>query len=89
MLLGFFVLRVYFSEPLFFDLLILFFAVVGSYEMCRALGERIDLVQRIVVQLTSAGMILAYCISDTVYQRQGIAPNYSPNIAFVVFMAGE
>ncbi len=87
-LLGFFILRTYFAEPLFFDLLVLFFSVVGTYEMCRALGDRIDVVQKCVIQIFSAGFIVAYCVSDAVYQRQGIAPNYSPNIAFVVFVAG-
>ncbi len=87
-LLAFFVLRVHFAEPLFFDLLILLFAVIGTFEMCRALGDRIDLVQKVLVQIFSAGTLLAYCVSDAVYQRQGIAPNYSPNIAFVVFVTG-
>lgn len=87
-LLGFFVLRVYFNEPLLFDLLILIFSVLGTFEMCRALDDKIDAVQKSIVQIFSAGVILAYCVSDSLYRSLEITPNYSPNIAFVVFMAG-
>lgn len=87
-LLAFFILRTYFNEPLCFDLLILFFCVVGTFEMCRALGDRIDLVQKVIVQIFASAVIVCYCVSDAVYKRQGLAPNYSPNLTFVVFMTG-
>lgn len=92
-LIGFYALRVNLHDPLWFDALIFLFSVVGTYEMCRALGERIDRVQRAVVQLCAAGLILCYCISDSVYKymqasSQETILNYSPNLTFVVFMAG-
>ncbi len=94
-LLAFFVLRVYFCEPLYFDLLILIFSVIGTFEMCRALGGRIDRMQKGIVQIFSAGFLICYCVSDSVYKylqagaAEGTAVvNYSPNLAFVVFMAG-
>lgn len=91
-LLAFFILRVYFSEPLFFDLLIILFCVLGTFEVCRALGERIDLVQKLIVSVFSAGVIACYAVSDSIYkflQAEGKpVVNYSPNLAFVVFMAG-
>lgn len=87
-LIGFYALRLYLQEPLVFDALILFFSVVGTFEMCRALKDKIDLVQKVLVQLFSAGFLIAYCVSDALYKWHDVAPNYSPNIAFVVFMAG-
>ncbi len=94
-LIAFFALRVYFDEPLFFDLLILLFGIVGTFEMCRALGDRIDGVQRAIVQIFAAGIIVCYCVSDSVYKylqaraEAGTAiVNYSPNLTFAVFMAG-
>ena len=91
-LIAFFSLRVFFNEPLFFDLLILLFSVIGTFEMCRALGDRIDRVERAIVQLFAVGIIVCYCVSDSVYkylQAQGRqVVNYSPNLTFAVFMAG-
>lgn len=94
-LLGFFALRVYFDEPLYFDALILVFTVAGAFEMCRALGDRIDGFQRALVMLFSAGVIICYTVSDSAYkylQREAaegtFIVNYSPNLTFVVFMAG-
>lgn len=94
-LLAFFVLRVYFHEPLFFDLIVLVFAVVGNFEMCRALGDRIDRFQKTAVQIFSAGFIFCYAVSDSVFkylQERAAAGetvvNYSPNFAFIIFMAG-
>ncbi len=93
-LIGFFALRVYFDEPLYFDLLILLFGVIGTFEMCRALGDRIDRVQNAIVQIFAAGIIACYCISDSVYKylqaaaEEGTVVNYSPNLTFAVFMAG-
>ncbi len=89
-LLGFFSLRVYFNTPLFFDLLILLFCCLGTFEMCRALQDRIDLVQKVLVQIFSAGIIACYCVSDAVYKYLRVSDpsivNYSPNLTFVVFM---
>lgn len=90
-LLGFFLLRVFF-DILFFDLLIAIFAVLGTFEMCRALGDRIDAVQKSIVMIFSTGIIVCYSVSDSVYKYlQASDPsvvNYSPNLAFVVFIAG-
>lgn len=95
-LLAFYTARVlcrgYFYGTLIFDALILLFSVIGTYEMCRALGDKIDALQRGLVQFFSAGVIVCYAVSDTVYKylqstSESIV-NYSPNLTFVVFMAG-
>ena len=90
-LLGAFLLRRY-VHLLFFDALVLLFAVLGTWEMLRAFGDRIDRAQKTLVLLFSSGIIVCYAAADTVYRRlQETRPeivNYSPLITFVVFMAG-
>lgn len=90
-LLGAFLLRRY-VHLLFFDGLVLVFSLIGTYEMLRAFGERIDRVQKAVVLFFSSGIIICYAAADTVYRHlQEMRPatvNYSPLITFVVFMTG-
>lgn len=91
-LLGFFVLRICFHQPLLFDLVVYIFAAIGTFEMCRALQDRIDIVQKVIVMVFSVGFIVAYTVSDSVYkylqESDPSVVNYSPNLAFVVFIAG-
>lgn len=91
-LIAFYALRVYLHEPLIFDLLILTFSVLGTREVCRALGDRTDAIQRAVVQIFSAGMIACYCVSDSVFRYLAAegreVTNYSTNLAFIFFMTG-
>lgn len=90
-LLGAFLLRRY-VHLLFFDALVLLFSLLGTWEMLRAFGDRIDRAQKTLVLLFSSGIIVCYAAADTVYRRlQETRPeivNYSPLITFVVFMAG-
>ena len=89
-LLGAFLLRRY-VHLLFFDALVLVFSVIGTCEMLRAFGDRIDRVQKTLVLLFSSGFIICFAATDTVYRHlQEMRPatvNYSPLITFVVFMA--
>ena len=85
--LGFFALRAAFGEPLYFDALILLFCVFGTFEMCRALKERIDLSERLLVQIFSAALIVCYCVADRVCSMRG-SVNYAPYLTFLLFAAG-
>ncbi len=92
-LLAFFIPRVIFRgevyAPILFDGLILLFTVLGTFEICRALGERIDRLQKWIVGIFSAGIVLCFAVSDTVYKWLGQeAVNYAPQLTFTVFMAG-
>lgn len=95
-LLGFYIVRVllkdFFYGALIFDALILLFSVIGTFEMCRAFEGKIDDIQSFLVQFFASGTILCYAVSDSIYKylRQDGSEivNYSPNLAFVVFMAG-
>ena len=95
-LLAFFVARVllrdYFFHPLVFDGVIVLFSIIGTFEMCRAFGEKLDRVQKTVIQIFATGVIVCYAVSDILYkyerQTDLTVVNYSPNFAFVVYMAG-
>ncbi len=97
-LIGFYAARLlcrdYSFGTLIFDALILLFSVAGTFEICRALGERIDRIQRIFIQVFSAGIIVCYAVSDAVYKylqtqsASGEIANHSTGLTFVVFMAG-
>ncbi len=73
---------------LFFDVLVLAFSVLGTYEMIRAFKDKTDVVQKTLAMFFSAAVILCYAVSDAIY-RQYLpdAPNYAPQLAFVVFIA--
>ena len=84
--------RDFFFAPLIFDALILLFSVIGTFEVCRAFGDRIDKLQKTFIQIFAAGVIVCYAVSDCVYKykqqsMEGVV-NYSPNLTFAVFMAG-
>lgn len=84
-----------FFSALIFDALILIFSVIGTFEVCRALGNKIDTVQKIIVRIFSTGVIVCYAVSDTLFKFFGetgsdgtAIVNYSPYFAFVVFITG-
>lgn len=89
-LLGFFLLRHFFGI-IYFDLLVVIFCAIGSFEVFRALGDRIDRVQKTIAGIFSVGVIITYAVSDLAYRSlQETDPsvvNYSPHLTFVVFMA--
>lgn len=88
---GVIVLRHFFGV-LVFDALVVLFAVFGSFEISRALGDRTDRVQKIVTGVFSTLLIVCYAVSDYLYKRsQESDPsivNYAPHLTFTVFMAG-
>lgn len=90
--LGFFFLRFYLKKPILFDILVFLFSVLGNFEMCRALKGRIDLPQKIIASVFSTGFLFCYALSDTIYkslqEKDPLVVNYSPNLAFTVFVAG-
>lgn len=97
-LLGFFALKI-FVHDLCFDILILFFAVVGTYEMLRAFGDQIDKIQKIIVMIFAILTIGTYVVTDFVYTEifgvefpddplQAVGRNYAPHIMLVVFLTG-
>ena len=98
-LLGFFTLKIL-VDRLFFDLFILIFTVIGTYEMLRAFGDRLHRSQRIVVGIFSALVVIAYVVSDVIFTDvYGVTlpdgspldakgRNYAPHIALVIFITG-
>lgn len=90
-MIGFYVLKLT-VNLLWFDVIIVLFSIFGTYEMCRAFGDRLDWLQKAVCIVFSAGTIVCYAISDAIYADMRLTDptvvNYSPNLAFVVFMAG-
>ena len=98
-LVGFFVLKI-FVHKLFFDALILFFSVCGTYEMIRAFRDKMHVSQKITVMIFSVMVLLVYVISDFVYTdiyeirlpegdiTQAVGRNYSTYFMLVVFITG-
>ncbi len=90
-LIGFFLLKI-FVHMAFFDALIVLFSVIGTFEMTRALGDKIRSVQKWIVMFFSTAILVSFSISDIVYRYiQESSPeqfNYSVHITCVVFMAG-
>ena len=92
-LVGFYLLKIMVNDFLF-DPLVLAFAMIGTFEMVRAFGEKITLTQRVFVMIFVALVIITYSISDYVFREiyhVGIAnggSNYTPLITFVVFITG-
>ncbi len=98
-LLAFFLVKVLVAPDWFpqlgmllFDILVLAMSIIGTWEMIRALGDKLLLGQKIVVSIFSAGNIVAYAVSDAIFKYLRMTDptitNYSPNFAFVVFGAG-
>lgn len=91
--------RVYGS--LWFDALILFFAVVGTHEMLKAFGDKLQRAQKIIVMLFAVLIIVTYVVLDTIFVEViGVAPptpgeygegqgrNYSLYFVLGVFITG-
>ncbi|MBR7185977.1 MAG: phosphatidate cytidylyltransferase [Clostridia bacterium] len=99
-LLLFFVLKLLVSD-LFFDAIILAFALIGAWEMTRAFKDKMHASQKTVVLIFSALIIIAYAASDFYFadilgvhlpapggSQVAIGRNYAMHIVFVVFMVG-
>ena len=97
-LLGFFVGKVL-VHKLFFDVLIVLFSVLGTYEMIRAFGDKLHRSQKLVAMVFSQLCVIAYIAADIVYTDflgvgfpddplQAIGRNYAPHIALVFFILG-
>ena len=89
-----------FVHDLFFDGLVLLFAICGTYEMLRAFGDKMHISQKVVVMLFSVAVVVVYAVVDFVYTdifnvqfpdgdpMQAMGRNYSVHITLVVFMTG-
>ena len=66
-LVAFFLLKI-FVHKLFFDALLLFFAVVGTLEMTRAFKDKLHLSQVILVMTFAVLIVTAYAVSDFYFQ---------------------
>lgn len=93
-LLLFFALKIFISDYLF-DFLVLAFGLFGTYEMIRALKDRITFAQKVLVMLFAGLVVITFGVSDYIYQdilqaglHGGNGSNYTPLITFVVFIAG-
>ncbi len=98
-LVAFFCLKI-FVHKLFFDGLILLFAIFGTLEMVRAFGDKMHISQKIVVITFAIAVVLTYAIIDFVYidifnvhfptgdPQQAVGRNYSVHITLVVLLAG-
>ena len=80
-LIGFFLLKIY-VHRLFFDLLVLAFTAVGTFEMLRAFGAQVHLSQKIIAGIFSSAIILTFALTDQ------FLPQYAVQITCAVFMAG-
>lgn len=80
-LVGFFLLKIY-VHRLFFDLLVLAFTAIGTFEMLRALGDRVHLSQKIIAGIFSSGIVLTFALTDEFLKE------YAPHITFAVFCGG-
>lgn len=66
-LIAFFALKVFVSD-LFFDALILFMALVGTWEMTRAFKEKMHASQKTIVMVFAGLIILTYALGDFYFQ---------------------
>ncbi len=58
-LIGFFLLKI-FVHMAFFDALIVLFSVIGTFEMTRALGDKIRSVQKWIVMFFSTAILVSF-----------------------------
>ena len=65
-LLLFFALKL-FVHKLFFDILILLFAVIGTFEMLRAFGDRMHRSQKIVAMTFALLVVIMYIVADILF----------------------
>lgn len=86
-LLAFYVGKLLTGSPLVFDALLFLFTILGTFEMTRAMGDRIDRFERWIVFCCSLGVMLGYSLSDVLFLYAG-GPNYAPQVTFAIFMAG-
>ena len=98
-LLLFFALKL-FVHKLFFDILILLFAVIGTFEMLRAFGDRMHRSQKIVAMTFALLVVIMYIVADILFTDilgvefpngnplTAIGRNYAPHVTLVVFIAG-
>lgn len=67
-LLAFFLARAFLRDVfwgmLIFDLLLLLFAQLGTFEMCRALKDQLGSVQKTLIHIFSAALLFSYSLSD-------------------------
>lgn len=90
-MVGFYVLKLAVNR-LWFDVIIVLFSIGGTYEICRAFGDRLTRLQKAICMIFTTGTIVCYAVSDEIYANLRLSDplvvNYSPNLAFIVFMAG-
>ncbi len=92
-LVGFYLLKILVSDYLF-DPLVLLFAMVGTFEMVRALKSHTTAAQRVLIMVFVALVIITYSVSDYIFREvlgrdlENGGSNYTPLITFVVFIAG-
>ncbi len=91
-LVAFFCVKVFVKPDLLgmvlFDILVALFSVIGTVEMIQAFGDKLITAQKVTISLFGTGSIICYSVSDFLFRYWQIMPNYSPNFAFVVFIAG-
>lgn len=99
-LLAFFLLKI-FVHKLFFDVLILLFTVIGTYEMIRAFGDKLHKSQKIVAMTFAILVVATYIAADMVFTdvlgvqmpdpdnpMAAVGRNYAPHITLIMFIAG-
>ncbi len=99
-LLAFFLLKI-FVHKLFFDVLIVAFTVLGTYEMIRAFGDKLHISQKIVAMTFAVLVVAVYIAADVVFTdvlgvqlpdpddpMSAVGRNYAPHIALIMFIAG-
>lgn len=99
-LLAFFALKI-FVHKLFFDVLIVLFTILGTFEMIRAFGGRLHRSQKIVAMTFAILVVVTYIAADIVFTdvlgirlpdpgnlSDAVGRNYAPHITLIMFIAG-
>lgn len=99
-LFAFFALKI-FVHKLFFDVLIVLFTVLGTFEMIRAFGDKLHRSQKIVAMTFAIFVVVTYIAADIVFTDilgvklpdpgdalGAVGRNYAPHITLIMFIAG-
>ncbi len=87
-LLGFYALKL-FVDLLFFDVLLLLFAGIGTFEMLRAFKGNLSRAQEALVAVFALLVLIVYAVSDYLFTHTAwTRGNFAPHLTALVFLIG-